>query len=1293
MTLGVNIIDKETNISLNKNGEKYGVLLDDTVSEIKTKIFINTDNFYKETVPYYPNLLKLEILDKSDEKVITDSNCLLFHYSSLPEKPIVYVKSIFTIINQDSYNDFDLETYGLYLKLKQDDNMISDLYDQLVEEFVELTLDDLSNVIKMKMFNFNKTSDIPVISNDESESLTEDIKEFFNKIKNKYDSESKTYKKESERLVDFYKQVYSYKSEKYYETLHDSDSPNFIYTTATFTFRDPDYDSSINGRFIKLYQIFNILELSDNIPLIAYNDSPRRDPKIKIYNRLLDSLNENSIKSWILNEKKKLQKASYKKVKGLMIKYKLKDIVTSKPQNKYITITINEMGLITVRVNFEEDDNQRSIDNIVKAISVSIDSLVESFSELHGVFTKSKRLYTSDKMSVKLVSVNAHLETLQSINKSKFRKMLTKFEASRIFDSKDIKDIVSMYYKRFGKRDADDDSERLGITVNVKDNPYKLNSSTIIIYGGYNLNQLKVIIDNIMVISEMSSKLKSNIFEDSDDDSDIEVVLKERKQNVKLVRELGGKMSSITCQKKRQPKIDNETTIEDPELVMIYRGNKYICEGTGKHKYPGLSGDIPCCFEYPGKGMESIISANILEIKVQPSNFKVEVIDPSGKSFTTFVIRVTSEDIENVDLSSSRYFYLDDNPNSQFPLVHIHNDALVKQIEKDETNDKNETIWLSEVPLYQILSKPKKNTCLNIPHLHKRTNDNINEPCKHHNKENTFGYNIKSYPCCFEKSQAVYRPQKAEKTGVIKQHIITTDKLLGYKRQGVLQPGLNTLLNEYLNLKSSAFLRWGVNQNQLSFLNCIVESVSDNTDLKIDSTYALKRFLVNYLEEHPQDFLRLNNGNISLKYNSLQDYIDAINDENVIHWSDIIDLVQIGLGCNILIIDIPYTETLSKTIFQYEDMRLVCNLNIQQDRSKPFLILIKKQNAFEIIVENSSARWNKASQKMQILDKQQPVINFVFNYGLGDNINKNIVNLFVDYYSSSCTKENRFPEKYPYEELYSAEYIIHKLSKTEHEIWFQLVNAFNKINMLVTKLGLVIPVKETGVLDKIPTIPFDDFVIKQKAIPIDRVIELLDEFNSSADFQPKMKLLGTTVDKNVYTGILTNFGQVIPVRRTNVDTTISIPVLQNKYYSDVDSFLSGKHNVVNAEVEWNKEVDATKMKIYDVKKNLGESLVKNTTVQETIRSINKNPNLTRFEKIKSIGNILKDYVTINVDDLDFVLDNISNEVINDNVENLLLNNLITSEVFDPEQITKRNTESVWLNLNDIKKWFKKFTNV
>jgi hypothetical protein len=204
---------------------------------------------------------------------------------------------------------------------------------------------------------------------------------------------------------------------------------------------------------------------------------------------------------------------------------------------------------------------------------------------------------------------------------------------------------------------------------------------------------------------------------------------------------------------------------------------------------------------------------------------------------------------------------------------------------------------------------------------------------------------------------------------------------------------------------------------------------------------------------------------------------------------------------------------------------------------------------------------------------------------------------------------------------------------------------------------------------------------------------LLDDFNDSSDFQPKLKLLGATVDKNVYTGVLTNFGEVLPVKKTTVDVTISIPILENKYYSDVDDFLSNKKSIINDEIEWNKDVDNSKIKIYDVKKNLGESLVKNSDVQEKIQSINKNPRLTRLEKIKSIANILKAHVSIEVEDLDFILDNISNEVINDNVENLLLNNLITSEVFDPEQITKRNTESVWLNLNDIKKWFKKFANV
>jgi hypothetical protein len=1291
MTLGVNVIDHKTNKSLNENGTKYGILIDDTVQEIKNKIFVNTNNFYDETVFYYPNLTRLQVQDSKGIHSIKDNNCLLFYYSDLPETPSVVVISIFNIIvDNETYKGFNLEPYSLYMKFKQDDNYITDLYDTLVEEFNDLTQDDLISIIKMKMFNFNKSSSAPLISKSENDNLVSDIKQFFNTIKTRFTRETERYKMERDGLSEFYKKVYSYNSDKYY-TKTTSGLPNFIYTTLNFTFHNTDYDSTISGRFIKLSQIFNLLELSDNIPLVAFNDRPRKDPQIKIYNRLIDTLNENSIKSWILNEKKKLKKASYKKIRGLMIKYRL-DIQTSKPQNKYIIITITENGLINVRVNFEEDDNQRSIEHITEKVKAGINKVIDVLNKLHGVFSKSRRLQSTQDMISKLVSVNAILETDIRINTIKFQKMLNKYEASRIFGQKDIKDMISMYYTRFGKRDQDDDTERLGITVNVKDNPYKMNSSTIIIYGGYNLNQLKTIIDEIFILSEMSEKLKSNnIFDDSD--SEDEIVIKERKQNVKKVRELGGKMSSITCQKKRQPKIDNETQIEDPELVMVYRGNKYICEGTGKHKYPGLSGDIPCCFEHPGKGMESIINKEILEIKVQPSNFIVniqETISGTLKTFDAIVLKVTSEDVEGLDLSRSRYFYLDDNvQNDQgIPLVHIHNDDLIKRIEQDETNDKNETIWLSEVSLYQLISKPKKNTCLNIPHLHKRTRDDINAPCKHHIKEKTFGYNMKSYPCCFENKPPVYRAKRDDKSGVVKQHIITTDKLLGHKRQGVLQPGLNKLLNEIIEHQGGAFLRWGVNQNQLSFLNCIVESLSNKSDLRIDSTYVLKRYLTSYLLEHPDVFIRLNNGNISLKYGTIEEYTNAINSEDVIHWGEVIDLVQFAFECNILIIDIPHVETLSKTTFTYNDMRLVCNLNIHQDITKPYLLLIKKQNAFEIVVQNSSAIWNKSSDKIQIKN-EDPTINFVFQYSTDKTSKSSIINFFVDYYKSSCVKETQFPESYPYEELYDAGYIIDKLQKTQHKIWFQLVNPFNKVNLLVTKLGLIVPIKETGKLD-MQSVDFNDFISKQKTIGLDKVIELLPSFNK-LDIQPKLQLLGITVKDGLYTGGLTNFGQTIPLKNDPIDPEIQIPILDSKFYYDVDMVLSGKSSVSNKEESWNNEISKDKMRIYDIKKEIGQSLVNDETTRIRIMEINKTPGLSKSTKIQMIKVLLSKYVQKDDTDLDFILDNISNEVTNDNIENLLLNNLVTTEKFNPDEVVKRTTESVWLNLNDIKKWFKKFS--
>jgi len=1309
MTLGINVINKSLNISINDNGKGYGVLIDDTIQEIKDKIFVNTHDFYNETLAYYPNLVKVEIRQDDDTfKSISDNNSLVFFYEILPRHPEIYITSISNIIDQDTYLEFNLDPFELYNKVKTDDDIIVSLYEKLLIDFIDLTIDDLYIMIKMKFFNFNRNSSSSIISTEENQNLINEIQAFFNKVRGAYNTSTKNLKKESDNLSNFYKGVYSLNSTKYYENNVDGKSalPNFNYTNINFVIKNKDYEVGVEGKFIKLQQIFNLLELSDNIPLIAFNDSPRRDPKIKIYNKLVNDLSENSIKPWILNEKKKLKRASYKKVRGLMFKYMC--FQTTKPQNSYITLLVNENGLINVKVNFEDEDDQKSINNIIETVRGAVDDIIDILNSLHGVFSKSRRLQDTDNSSITVSSINSILETSVKIKKSKFEKMLTRFEASRLFESKDIKnDMISMYYKRFGKRNVDDESERLGITVNIQDNPYKLNSSTITIYGGYNINQLKVIVDEIFVLSELSANLKSNIFEDSDDDSDTEQVVKERTQNVKLLRQQGAKTSSTKCQKQRQPIINNDTEIKNPDIVMVYKGNKYMCDNN-THKYPGLtSGEIPCCFKNPGKGLEYLTSSKIMGIKVQPSNFTIDIKDSNDKTFTTYVIKVTSEYIEDFDLSKSRYFYYD-NTNENFPLVHIHNPELVKTINTDEKNNKDESIWLAEVPLLQIKTNPNKNTCLNIPNLHKTNKYDLHDPCKHHKKFNTFGYNPNSYPCCFENAQTVYRAKKKER-GTVKQHILTTDKLLGHKRLGILQPGLNKLLNEIIKTDSEetgppAFLRWGVNQNDFSFLNCIVESISDNSELKIDSVYELRRVLVNYIKQHPETLLKLNNGNISLKYGSVDNYVGEINSEISIHWTDLIDLVQIVLSCNILIIDIPYVETLSKIKFEYEDMRLVCNFDIHQDRTKPFLFLIKKQNAFEIIVSNSATHWNSEFEKVQIKEKETPVINFLFKYDedqgtlnfSGQGTTKTpIVNFFLDYYNSSCVKQTRFPDKYPYDELYDAKYVIEMLKDTDDNIMYQMRNEFNKINFLVTRRGFIVPVKETGIENNIRVFSFTDFILRDKAIDIEKIIQGLDTFNQSP-IQPKMKLLGITTRNNYYTGVLTNFGQIVPVKRSEITNNITLPILPTKYYYDVDQYLSGSVVKDNEATKWNSNVNDYKLKIYDIKKQLGENLSKREDVKNTIQEINKNTDMTRLQKINAIKVILKQ-INLNANlnamenNLDFILDNISNEIINDNIENSLLNNLITSDTFNPDEITKRSTESIWLNIGDIQKWFKKFS--
>ena len=797
--------------------------------------------------------------------------------------------------------------------------------------------------------------------------------------------------------------------------------------------------------------------------------------------------------------------------------------------------------------------------------------------------------------------------------------------------------------------------------------------------------------------------------DESEDEVDGEIDFKTNKNisKIKEMRRLNIGASSRECGPKRQPKLDNKNELQvNKESVLIYKGNRYVCS-SDQFKYPGFLADNNiCCFEKTGKTINT-------KIQVRPSNFVIEVPMPSSTSvgkvpptqqnskFTTAVIKVVSDMSIFTDENVSPYFYL--NPDKDaFPLVNINNPELIRLIENTQSKNKdwskwinNQTIWLPPIQLDELL-ETKNKMCSNVPDLNKRSENDQNAACSAYAENTYFGYHPdNSLPCCFDKTPDIYKLNE-NITKVQIHHIVSSSKIVPYKHQGYLPDGLNQLFNDIIKHKNDpsahtgSFVRWGVNQDKFTFFNCIIESLSNN-ELNINDIFELKRYLVYYLKTNPLEFAKLNSGKVQLKYKTVENYIKSIQkNRDTINWIDVLDLIQRAIKCNILVLDVPYEKTKSEKKYDYKNIQLICNLSINQNLRNPFLFLIKTSNNFEIVVNISSIKW--INNKLEINKKDKsPIIKFKFDYNSSDNVQSNIVNFFVEYYTSSCIIGNEFPKNYIYDELKDADQIINLLKDTRSKIIIQLINAFERVNYLVTNTGLLVPIKETTILENTNIkIAFVTKMIESSILKnIDELLYIISKLP-----QLGLKIRGVVVKDNMYVGAMSNYGVIIPVKPTPFKKDETLPILDINYYPDVDDYLSDKLQYVNRSNEWYNKVGSKKTGIFNIKVYLAEKIYKNEELKEYIINIVKRPDLPRFDKIKTIKEVLlKQIDSISIQklpasDLDFMLDNISNEIINDNIENLLLNNLVTPDTFNPNEIQLRDTESLWLNIEDIKNWVK-----
>jgi hypothetical protein len=659
---------------------------------------------------------------------------------------------------------------------------------------------------------------------------------------------------------------------------------------------------------------------------------------------------------------------------------------------------------------------------------------------------------------------------------------------------------------------------------------------------------------------------------------------------------------------------------------------------------------------------------------VQPSNYKIKVTGADKITFETYAIRVVSDYIEgfNEENSMPRFYYISQNNE----LIAITNSDLIKELQ-----DLDDVNWMDNMPLANIITESPKNKCNYPPNMDNKSVNDINAPCSHHDKNKIFAYNLNSYPCCFNKEPDARLLSKKKKENVITtKHILISDKMLDNQRIGFLPDNLDKVFNQLVKHESPyKFYRMGVVQNSSSFLNAILLACNNTIQgIHLTTSKEFRKMLADYIKSNPLLYTQLNGGDISLKYKKVENYVNYIMDTNeTIYWEDIIDVVQRVISNNILLIDIPYNSNREP---DYKGTRLICTPFLKMDKNLPCLILIKRNDVYELV--------------FQLIELEQTQSLFQFKYNDNGSAKTNIINFLFEYQGISCVRENTFPNGYVYDEMYLIDDYINLLHDTTHAIISQVMNKFKKVVYVITKRGILIPVKESGAIDSLKIVSLSQLRSKDKLWDLKTFQHGIQELNEF--LTTKIKILGVSVDKTFYTAALTNFGQFVPLKRTPIQIEFgTIPVLNYKYYENVDDILAKSIEGDDMQTQYTKSMQDIKRVIHQIKTDIAEKVSNDELLKNEIIHINTSVSLTRPQKLQKLEQIFTKLIDVQGYDfyeyhVGLVLQQIANEIMNDNVENLLLNNIVISDVFDPNVITKRDQESILFNISDIEKWFARY---
>ena len=429
-------------------------------------------------------------------------------------------------------------------------------------------------------------------------------------------------------------------------------------------------------------------------------------------------------------------------------------------------------------------------------------------------------------------------------------------------------------------------------------------------------------------------------------------------------------------------------------------------------------------------------------------------------------------------------------------------------------------------------------------------------------------------PCCFKKNK--FETKKKETLEFYKQCLGQKNKLDGDKqvssftgdilyilqdtnkiqdgRIGYLPKYLDLIINihfkkdkeiknHYLLKTDSYFFKFGINQEDYSFLNTL------STVLNI-SIQDIKKTIGSFLKSDTDEmyYFSLNDGDIRAEY-KIGDFIRFIQESEYIDYYYLKDLMKIpGLFTSRGIFTVVFNK--STTIIKKgvekdkigEDFYLLVDKTMVVDfeycldmfKNRDLLIIIKDGKYFYPIVEISKTDENSKNIEIKKLftninSSDSEIIDLIKNF-----FTKTILDIQMDYVKSHTSARETF---------LTVSTIAEKNS--QFTITNQVIDSRFKCKYLITKENAVIPVVPSGIIDNLPTICLNtleynnrqDCFSKINFQSINQTQKYLEELYKLSNKKLNIKPIGLFYDfisednfANII-GIMTSNNDLVPVAK------------------------------------------------------------------------------------------------------------------------------------------------------------------